>query len=312
MIYVDMKGNLGNQLFEYAFARKLQEKTDQEICLNNCFLNLYFKDYKFSLDDYVLNERVNIENTKKLPWFMNIYTFSSKLIMKIIKKNKKIDEIVSNYIYNEFSKRGYYLWLKETYKPIKVYQRDDYYVTGFWQCDKYFDDIRNILLEELKPKYDRLVENKNLYKIIEENESICVTIRRGDYVHNEKIRKNYLVCDEEFYYEAVNRIKQKYPNAIVICFSDDIEWVKNNLDFKCETYYENGNDPVWEKLRLMSCCKHFVISNSSFSWWAQYLSCNKNKIVYAPTKWYVDNRKVDIFQDSWKYINVLGAEFNVR
>ena len=98
----------------------------------------------------------------------------------------------------------------------------------------------------------------------------------------------------------------------MICFSDDIEWVKNNLDFKCETYYENGNDPVWEKLRLMSCCKHFVISNSSFSWWAQYLSCNKNKIVYAPTKWYVDNRKVDIFQDSWKYINVLGAEFNVR
>lgn len=308
MIYVDMKGNLGNQLFEYAYARKLQQLVGNKICLNSSFLNKYYKDYAFSLNHYILNKDVIIEENKMLPWFMNIYTIVPKVLMKIINKNKKIDDKVSNLIYSNYSKLGYYFWLKETYKPVEIYDHKNYYVTGFWQCSKYFDDIRDILIKELQPKYERRNENKELYSIIEENESICVTIRRGDYVNNEKIKKNYLVCNKEFYYEAVNKIKEKYPNAIVICFSDDIEWVKKNMNFKCKTYYESGNDPVWEKLRLMSCCKHFVISNSSFSWWAQYLSLNENKIVYAPSKWYVDDRKVDIFQEHWNYINVCRSE----
>ena len=74
------------------------------------------------------------------------------------------------------------------------------------------------------------------------------------------------------------------------------------MKFNCKTYYESGKDPVWEKLRLMSLCKHFVISNSSFSWWAQYLSTNEDKIVYAPKQWYVDGRKADIFEKSWRYL----------
>lgn len=60
------------------------------------------------------------------------------------------------------------------------------------------------------------------------------------------------------------------PDCTFFGFSDDIDWVKNNMEFPGEVYYESGVDPVWEKLRLMSACKHFVLSNSSFSWWAQY------------------------------------------
>ena len=66
-----------------------------------------------------------------------------------------------------------------------------------------------------------------------------------------------------------------------------------------EVYYESGNDPVWEKLRLMSACKHFVISNSSFSWWGAYLSNNNDKLIIAPDRWYNNSSKLPaIYYDS--------------
>ena len=78
------------------------------------------------------------------------------------------------------------------------------------------------------------------------------------------------------------------------------------MEFPGEVYYESGVDPVWEKLRLMSACKHFVLSNSSFSWWAQYLSNEKKKIVVAPDIWYKTgkNAKADLYQDDWKLIHI--------
>lgn len=75
-------------------------------------------------------------------------------------------------------------------------------------------------------------------------------------------------------------------NPVFFMFSDDIEWVKNNIHTECVTYYEDGTDPVWEKLRLMSACKHFIVSNSTFSWWTQYLSANENKVVVSPSRWF--------------------------
>lgn len=303
MIYVDVKGNLGNQLFIYSFARSLQKQTGQKICLNTTYLSKYYPEYKYSLDDYILNPNVYVEKKKKLPFFMNIYSLPSKAILRLLAKSPKIDNRISILAFNFFSKYGFFIWLKETYINIKIRPHKNYYVTGFWQSPKYFDQIKKNLENELKPKHNLLKHNKELFDIICQKETICVTIRRGDYVSNSKIKDSYYLCGPEYFLEGVNEIRKKYSEAVVVCFSDDIEWVKNNIDFKCETYYESGTDPVWEKLRLMSACKHFVISNSSFSWWAEYLS-TRNGCVIAPSKWYVDERPVDIYREGWKYIEV--------
>ena len=82
-------------------------------------------------------------------------------------------------------------------------------------------------------------------------------------------------------------------------FSDDIEWVKNNIYTGCVTYYEDGTDPVWEKLRLMSACKHFVVSNSTFSWWTQYLSKSENKIVISPSRWFNNDYESPLIAKDW-------------
>ena len=92
---------------------------------------------------------------------------------------------------------------------------------------------------------------------------------------------------------------EKIKNPQYIVFSDDIEWCRTNMKFPTGTLYESGKDPIWEKIRLMYSCKNFIISNSTFSWWAQFLSRERNKIVIAPKQWnkfeYMDN----IYNKKW-------------
>ena len=103
----------------------------------------------------------------------------------------------------------------------------------------------------------------------------------------------------------IDIMKEKVKNPVFYIFSDDIEWVKENIDFKTEVKYITGNNKNYEELRLMYTCKHFIISNSSFSWWAQYLTDNKNRITSAPSKWFRNqNQKVDIYEDDWILIEV--------
>ena len=87
MIYVDLKGNLGNQMFEYAFARQIQEITKQPICINTCFLKKYKPEYKCNLNGFVLNESVNFEDKKTLPWYVNTYSGPIRYIKKLFPKS---------------------------------------------------------------------------------------------------------------------------------------------------------------------------------------------------------------------------------
>ena len=112
------------------------------------------------------------------------------------------------------------------------------------------------------------------------------------------------MCDKEYFYNAIELIKSKVRNAIFIVFSDDLEWVKSYIKLEekfpeCKFYYESGKDTVEEKLRMMTKCKHFIISNSSFSWWAQYLAKNENKIVIAPDAWFTNGDKNGLYIDDW-------------
>lgn len=101
-------------------------------------------------------------------------------------------------------------------------------------------------------------------------------------------KKIFYVCDLEYFQRGVDYIKKHVENPVFIVFSNDIDWVKANLNIDNEVYFESGKDPVWETFRLMYSCKHFVISNSTLHWWAQWRSENKEKIVVAPERWYND------------------------
>ena len=137
----------------------------------------------------------------------------------------------------------------------------------------------------------------------------CITIRRGDFVTNINNKKVYDICDVDYFQKAIQIIKNKVENPVFFIFSDDVEWAKNNINFYgCQVYSEDGTDTLDEKLRLMSSCKHFIISNSTFSWWAQYLSNYDKKIVISPNKWYATNLESNLLEDNWIKISVGNHE----
>lgn len=303
MINVDLQGRLGNQLFIYAMARNTQILLNQDKVYVNTFMTTNYK-WKNSLINYNIDKSFIFYNSKlkklfcKTPFIQNIIRIiyrkitwgkSSKYIFQFENKYKKFFEHFGMYIcrdgYMDFN-------FNKKRKNIVLY--------GYFQCEKYFHNIRNVLLKELTPKYDVLEKNKKLIKEIENSNSVCVTIRIGkDFLNN----PTYNVCTLDYFKKGMEYIASKVKDAKFYVFSDNPLYIRENFKFKYNVYYEEGNDPDYEKLRIMSKCKHFVISNSSFSWWAQYLSTNDNKIVVAPDRWYNNEMICDIYMKNFKIIS---------
>ena len=128
--------------------------------------------------------------------------------------------------------------------------------------------------------------------------SVSIHIRRGDYIKRKNIQRYSNICTEQYYDKAISYIKEKYPNAKFYAFSDDIKYLNDfcqkrnimavNTDRKMEDV---------EEMMLMSKCKHNIIANSTFSWWASWLNKNYNKIVIAPSIWLNDIDYKDIYRD---------------
>jgi hypothetical protein len=174
---------------------------------------------------------------------------------------------------------------------------------GKYENPQFFQHLRPVLLKEFTPKLPPLDCNKELYDMIAQTNSVCVSIRRGDYL-SPKFKSEFYVCDEGYFAKAIEVIKQKVENPVLFFFSNDIEWVKENIKTDLPAYYERGDSSVSEKLRLMYSCKHFIISNSTFSWWAQYLSRNSEKVVVAPDHWFNDQDPSSSFLLSDDFIKI--------
>ena len=303
MIYKNIHGRLGNQMFQYAAIKGIAQKNNLEsdkIALN--FKNVYKSGFENELQNFNLKNVEEVENNN-LNFVQKVLIGQIFLTEKIILKASNSDKFESNR--NQFEKKFAKFYEKfgicrlvDGYYNFKLPRRKKYFFSGGFESSKYFENVRETILKEFTPKYDKIETNKSLYSNIENTNSVCISIRRGDFLDKENIKKHF-VCNEEYFKKAVEIMKQKIDNPQFIVFSDDIQWCKENLTFPKGTLFESGLDPVWEKLRLMYSCKHFIISNSTFSWWAQYLSRNKEKIVIAPNKWKNSGIYDDIYEKNW-------------
>lgn len=280
MVIIRVKSGMGNQLFQYALYKKF-ETLGKEV-----YIDLGYYEGKRLNGHYALDT---------LGLFPKVA--DKAMVESLAGKENLWGKVIRRAGLKQTYIRDYTL----LYRP-DILDMDNVYLNGYWQSEKYFEDIRDILLSEITFPTDKAGRNEELYQKIRNTESVCVTIRRGDYLTNSKHKKDYYVCDENYFDEGMRKIKEDVGSPTFFAFSDDIEWVKDNIRFPGEVFYERGDDPIYEKMRLMSACRHFLISNSSFSWWVQYLSKNPDKIVYAPRQWYADGRQADIYQDNWKYV----------
>jgi hypothetical protein len=173
---------------------------------------------------------------------------------------------------------------------------------GFYQSETYFKPAKDIILEEFTLKKPFSSQAQNISNNIAlQPMPVSLHIRRGDYVSNDRARKHHGLCSLEYYQEAVERITGKVKNPLFFVFSDDIAWAKQNLKLDNATFVSNPEIRDYEELLLMSQCRHNIIANSTFSWWAAYLNKNAKKMVIAPKQWNVKSASdtLDILPSSW-------------
>lgn len=297
MIYLIMCGRLGNQLFQYAFARKVQLETGQDLAIDFTAIEQVGRaEWRNYLENYQVTTYKIVKKNDYFPFQRFLYKFFKLIRPKYnLQKQYKFDEFIAKYFYRYgiLFYESDYLCHKYNFSKIKV---QNIIIKGWFESEKYFEGMEKILRNEFLPK--KICTDVKLVKKLKETESVCVTVRRGNFTDTQ-YKDKFLVCTTSFYVQAVDYIKRIYPDALFYICSDDIQWCKDELRLDGNVIYETNNE-VSQKLYLMSLCKHFIISNSTFSWWAQYLSTNPSKIVIAPSIWRnTELKPVDIFSEQW-------------
>lgn len=253
MIVSKIQGGLGNQIFQWAYGKYLstQNKTDLHLDLS-----------------FYSNQAGNTGRNFELNLFPKI------VLPQTSTNDKPFIQINDNFIFKNLDYDNQY----------------NYYLNGFWQSEKYFNEISSLIKYELSPSDDQLIILKDIIK----PNSVSLHIRRSDYLTSNGFHP---VQSIEYYQNAIEGVPY-YENLYI--FSDDIDWCKNNLGFKNMVFVE-GKSNI-EDLWLMSLCDHNIIANSSFSWWGAWLNNNPNKIVIAPKLWFgqhVNINSGDIVPDEW-------------
>ncbi len=294
MIYLYLSGGLGNQMFQYAFARSLQEQTGQEItlCLNH-FKNQNVNAY--SLNCFDLDKKCRILESESFHYFAA--KIRRRLHSLFNKGNKNNTVVLKRSIVNFGS----------AFEDVSNYKfSSNIVVDGHYQSEKWFANCKEIIKNEFSFNSKPTKKNNDISEKIKATNSVCLHIRRGDYLTPRWQHLN--VCGYDYFKRSMEYISKNVDNPVFYVFSDnheEIEWIKENYDFSgYNLEYVDLDNTDYEELYLMHCCKHFIISNSTFSWWAQYLSESQNKIVCAPSVW--NKRKgidcENIYLDKWKII----------
>lgn len=296
MIVVKLQGGLGNQMFQYAIGKTL----------SLYFNSPYYLDLSHLLDrtptnDYVFRgydlDLFNIDDIK----------FYNDDLKKRFWKKKWYHKLVSNQpVY--YKENGFNF--DENIFGVK---RRNLYLDGYWQSFKYFENYKGIIRSQFKFKNDLNTLQQSLLDEISNSNSVCVNFRRTDYVELSSANQVHGVTPLEFYTNSLNLIKNKVNQKLkIFVFSDDIEWCKNNYSSKEEIYFVEHEGYKGERfsayLELMSNCKFFVIPNSTFAWWAAWLSNVEGENIYVPFDWFKDktlqSQTNDLIPKTWNRIKL--------
>ena len=260
-IIVEISGGLGNQLFQFSAGRSLSLKHNCNLILDISWFqnktNRTFELNNFKLNNYKI---INESDT-----FLN--RFKKKLLLK------------KNFIPTFKETQFHYMKEFDSIQP-------PCFLKGHWQSILYFKNFQNEIVQELIPNIKFNNDHTNDIKEVNSRESICVHIRRGDYIKSQKTNNYHGTCPISYYKKAVTIITQTCKNPHFYIFSDDLSWVKKEIKLEFPTTYVDNNESTLFDFNLMRNCKYFIIANSTFSWWAAWLSKHDKKIIIAPHNWF--------------------------
>jgi hypothetical protein len=281
MIIVELKGGLGNQMFQYALGKSLAET-------HGVPLKLDIRGY----------ERPKRKETVRI-YELNRYNIHASIAtnaeIKTLQRQKRLLDIV-------FGRKHIYQEKSFSYDPAVFSVGLDMYVSGYWQSYKYFQDIDSMVKRDFTLIESSTDEVAKLMTDIARADSVAVHVRRGDYVSNAHANAFHGVCSLGYYHEAIRYIKSQIETPHFFVFSDDIPWCRANLSLPNSVrFMDYSGRNTHEDMRLMRACKHFIIANSTFSWWGAWLSSYSKKIVVAPKQWFQaqEIKQDDLIPPNW-------------
>ena len=292
MFIIKFQGALGNQMFEYAFYKKMQQIYPDNI----------IKGYIGHIPDFngfelerVFGLKIEQATWSQVARLANNYPQEAPLsaLLNYTCKFRQIKYGLKKSHIKEDDNTAYYPQVFDL-NPL-----ESYYLDGVWANARYIEDIRNELINDFI--FLHALEGKNLEMAnkMENENSICIHVRRNEYVS-----MGLTVTSDNYYKNAVNRIKEQVSNPVFYVFSDDHEYCKKLFaDMIPFTIVEgNTKEYSYRDMQLMTHCKHNIIANSTFSFWGAFLGRNSDKIVIAPNvSW--GNMKHSFACDSWPILD---------
>lgn len=274
VIITSLSGGLGNQMFMYAAARAMALRMNAKL-YTECEEG--FKNDRLYRRNFALNY-FNVDLQKASP-LLGFHYPGGNFIHRVSRRLKR--HIPCFWI----------KYLRENqYTPERIFTLppSGYYMEGYWQSERYFEDYKDQVRKDfriIKPISDSVREEA---KMIQElgDRGIALCVRRYQEV---KKFVNLSVVGKEYYLRAIECMARQVQKPVFICFSQTPEWVKENLSDNYEIRYITPKDYKGgeiDDLFLLTQCKYFIISNSTFYWWGAWLSEAPGKQVIAPHQWY--------------------------
>lgn len=282
MKIVRFLGGLGNQMFQYAFYKSLENAFGKAAGDLSAF------------DRYELHNGFELEeifpvSIKKAPPFL-IKLYDPVHRNWHIRKLRRVLSLKNAY-YEE----------KESFRFDETIYKDpgSRLYWGHWQNEAYFKGIASALKNDFLFKLPLEGKNLEVYKQIKDSNSVGVHVRRGDYLHDKLLGG---ICDGDYYKRAIDLILEKTGNAKFFVFSNDIPWCESALGLPQAVFISwNQGRQSYIDMQLMSSCRHNIIANSSFSWWAAWLNAHPGKVVLSPSRWTMDpgHAHMEIVPKEW-------------
>jgi hypothetical protein len=292
MVIVKLQGGLGNQMFQFAIASILSLENKSKMKVDNRFFENKEKMVGFTPRQFELSV------------FNNSYHVATLKEIKSFAILSKFNQLRQNYGLN-YPKVFIEPFLGYNHSVLQL--QSPVYLDGYFQSYRYFEGYEDFIKDKFsfsKANLDQ--KNRQLLRVLNNNETVAVHIRRGDYVNDKLTQQFHGNCSKEYYLEAINRMEQKSKGLTYVFFSDDIDWVKEEFaDLLVKKLFvdENKGSESWKDMFLMTFCSHNIIANSSFSWWGAWLNSFSEKTVIAPKKWFLNsdaNEKTnDLIPESW-------------
>lgn len=290
MNIIRMSGGLGNQMFQYALYLKLKSM-GKEVKFDD------INEYRSEDARPIMLAVFGVEYPRATWDEITAFTDGSMEPLKRIRRKLFGRRAI------EYEEKGFY--------DERVLSFDSMYLRGSFQSEKYFEDMEDEIrkvyhfreLDEMRLPRELYESTRHWLTEIRSAEAVGLHMYRGDSRNNEELYDG--ICTEQYYAGAVRYIQERVPDAKFFIFSNEPKWVKNwvvslmksqiteemtredirNLEKRFVLVQANSEYTAYLDLFLMSKCKHNIISNSSFSWWAAWMNENKDKLVVSPNHW---------------------------